>query len=288
MPVRFLILIASLGLVFPPVQAAQVGTNPVTAHQDAGVQEFFEQLVRDPSLFPRHEDLSRITTGIGGARSQEIQSALPAIFLALGHENEKVRLYAAAALFAISLRPDSAQLLEEHVREIGRLFDSPDIRMQRTACSVLGQLRPAPPAGVLPMFLGYIRQTDAQARAQPAAIWFVIRYAPDDQSVISVVTQFLSRRLDRQTRIDTLNAVGTPQVRDVRFIEAIARSLSDPAEPVRKTTVQTLRRIGRHALGQAKPILQQLARSDSSVEVRAAAMDALNAIANAKPSRAPH
>src|SRR5271169_1055620 len=99
-----LLAITSIG-VWYRVSRLTLGSGSVPSLQD-----FFQQLVNhyNPSAVPSFEVLTKVENLIPGAGPEEITAALPAIFKGFSHQDERVRLYSASALFAISRRTDSA------------------------------------------------------------------------------------------------------------------------------------------------------------------------------------
>jgi HEAT repeat protein len=226
------------------------------------VQEFFQTLVAnyDPSSLPKLEQVVNITDQISGARPDEISKSLPAIFAAFGHQDDTVKAYAATALFEIARRPDSAALLRTHIGDIGHeLLTSPKPEMRAGAMTILGMLQPPPPE-VVPIFLNFLRRTDPDSQAQGAGVIFeLVHVAPENPEVIAGIQEFLSRPLDTRARIDALNALGNPNIKDMRIVSTIISALDDPDQGVRSTVIQVLMRMNQDALRQAEPVLQRLA-----------------------------
>lgn len=242
------------------------------------LREFFRELVENyrPSLLPNHEDLLKVTDQVAGARPEDISGALPAIFTALAHQDDDVKIYAASALFAISRRFDSADLLRGHINAIGRLLDVSDPRLQATPPLIFASLKPTPPPEVLPLLVAFLRRTDRDPQAQGGAVFTLVRLAPEKQEVVTAIQKFLSRPLDTGTRIGTLNALGTPRVKDARLINSVIASLDDSDQGVRVTAIRVLARIGHQALLSARPALQRLADdARQPAEVRREAAEAL-------------
>ncbi len=154
----------------------------MTTHQTPSVQEFYETLVAhyDPSSVPTLGTVEKVTNQITGARPDEITKALPAIFAALTHQEKIVKHYALTALYMIALRPDSAMLLKSHVDGIGNvLLTSPIPETRAGAMVVLSTLKPSPPPEVVPIFLTFLKRTDAEAQAQGSAVIFeLVHIAP--------------------------------------------------------------------------------------------------------------
>ena len=247
--------------------------------QTPTVQEFYQALVDhyDPSSPPTLENLIRVTDQIAGARPEEITRALPAIFAAMAHQDEAVKHNALTGLFEIARRPDGAGLLKSRVDTIGRDFlASPNPDTRGGEMIILGMLQPPPPE-VLPIFLTFLKRTDNDAQAQGSGVIFqLVQIAPENPEVIAAVREFLSRPLDNKSRIDALNALGNPSVKDAQVIAMVTSSLDDSDPGVRSTAIQALGRMGSQALRQAESALEQLAADPKQpAEVTAKAKEAL-------------
>lgn len=141
------------------------------AQQTPTVQEFYQTLVDhyDPSSPPPLATVERVTNQIAGGRPDEITKMLPAVLAALAHQDETVKHYALTALYMIALRPDGAALLRSHINVIGNILTSPIPETRAGAILVLGTLKPAPPPEVLPIFLAFLKRTDADVQARVPA-----------------------------------------------------------------------------------------------------------------------
>jgi len=248
--------------------------------QKPSLQEFFQALVDhyDPSSLPKYETLRRVTGQIERLPPEEITRALPAIFAALAHQDKTVTGCADSALYAIALRPDSADLLRSRIDALGHnILTSPNPDTRAGGIVILGSLKPTPPPEVLPIFLTFLKRTDADAQAQGSSVIFeLLHIAPQDPGVIAAIQEFLSRPLDNSAKIGVLNALGNPEVKDAHLLAALVASLDDPDQGVRSAAVQALTRIGNSAFQQAEPALQRLAKDPKQPpEVIAAAKEAL-------------
>jgi HEAT repeat protein len=251
-----------------------------TAQRTPSVQEFYQTLVDhyDPSSLPPLETVERVTNQIAGARPNEIAKVLPAVFAALAHQDETVKHFALTALYMVALRPDGAALLRSHINAIGSILTSPIPETRAGAILVLGTLKPVPPPEVVPIFLTFLKRTDADAQAQGSGIIFeLVHIAPENPEVIAAIREFLSRPLDSKSRREALTALGDPRVKDAQIIAMMIASLDDPDQWVRATAIENLMGMRRDAvLQQAEPALQRLANDPKQPpEVTAAAKDAL-------------
>jgi hypothetical protein len=249
--------------------------------QTSSLQGFYKALVDhyDPSSLPTLVDVVKVVNQIPGARLEEITVALPAIMAAFAHRDETVKSYAGIALFAIGSRPDGAELLRRYIDVILHDFSTssnPHIRTGEMA--ILGSLRPVPPE-VVPVFLTFLKRTDADTQTQGGVIFELVQIAPENPAVIAAILEFLSRPLDSTSRIGTLNALGNPNIKDVELIAMVITSLDDSDQGVRFTAAQVLGRMGKTAVLQGQTALQRLAGDPKQpANVSAAAKEALKAI----------
>ena len=240
------------------------------------LEVFFQTVLRNPSTLPKLEDLHTLTESVASTRPEDVTRALPAVFAALNYQDETVKAYACAALFAIAGRPDGAELLKSHIDAIGHdLLTSPFANIQAGEVVILGRVKPTPPESVTSLST-FVKQPDRDANAQSGAIFELVRIAPENPEVAAAIQEFLSRPMGSNTKIGILNALGNPGIKDVQLIAAVTASLDDPDENIRSTAIQALMRIGKQALQQAEPALQRLANDPNQpADVRAAAKDAL-------------
>lgn len=249
------------------------------------LEAFFNGVLQNPSSLPEFEKLHRLTVNIGNIRSQEIVQGLPSVFAALEYQDERVKAYACAALFAIAQRPDGAKLLRSHIDEIGRdLLDSPYESIRAGEVTVLTSLKPVPPPEVVPILLTLLKRHDASTQAQGSGIIFeLLHIAPENQEVIAAIQEFTSRPLNTKSRIDVLNALGNPSVKDAQLIESVATCLDDPDAGVRLTAIQALTRIGIRALRLAEADLIRLTVDPKQpTDVQSSAKQALQQLRSSK------
>lgn len=249
--------------------------------QTPSIHQFFQELVRtSPSTLPTYENVLKVVDQIPGTAPKEISNAMPDILAALAHQDDNVKSDALLALFAVGQRADSAALLRKHVDVIGHdLLNATATKPETRAgeMAILGMLKPSPPPEVVPIFLTFLNRRDAEAQAQGSAVIFeLVHIAPENPEVIAAVQEFLSRSLDSKSRVDVLNALGNPRVKDTRIITMMIGALDDPDQGVRFTATQALAGMGQSALQQAEPALQRLADDPKQpADVRAAARNAL-------------
>lgn len=252
----------------------------LSAQTTNSLQGIFQRLVQNfgTPAQPKPEEIRNVEEKIAELSPADIRSALPSVKVALQDRHEKVQATASSALFSISLRSDSADLLNPYIDDIGQLFNSPSRRVTGYAALIVLNLRPAPPPEVVRLMLASLNQANP-AEAQISAVAALVRLAPENPDVVAAVLKFLSRPLDVDTRIAALNAIHTSRVNDPGVQDAVIKALNDPHPGVKVAAIGTLDRMGPEAVGKAKSRLQTFTKEPNEpVRVRAAAQDALKEI----------
>jgi len=245
------------------------------------LQEFFQNLVRNYGVsgLPNADDLSSIEDHVAGMPAEDIREAMPAIVAALEYPNESVQSYAASAVFVISRRSDSSDLLKPYIGAIMGLFRTGSARLCSLAGMTIVGMKPSPPPEVVPALLSLIGRRDLDNAAQVSALAAVVRVAPDNPEAVSAVVRFMSRPLDSNTRLTVLNAIRSSHLTDVRVRDAVIANLQQSEPGVKIAAINALSRMGPVAVGQAEPDLQKLLQHESeSPDVKAAAKKALRQI----------
>jgi HEAT repeat protein len=249
---------------------------------DQRIREFYLSLVRSPESVPKYDDLLAIQGLIGSATPAEMSLALPDIIGALESDNEEVRVYAAAGLFAVSSRDDSSRLLAKYVRQLATLLQDPAPRLQAAGVTILGAMRPKPPAEVVCLLIDFIRDGARIRAAQASAVFQLLRIAPADPDVAGAVVAHLALDLPPHHRINVLNALGQRTIQTPAVIRSVIQHLQYSEEPVRFTATQVLSRMGRDAVRTAAVDLRRVADDPrESRRTKSAALEAL------RLSRAP-
>ncbi len=259
------------------VHSCSLRAQAAPSRRAPSLQEFFESILRNPGSLPTWQEYDPVDRSIASAPAGDISNALPAIAAALATGNNAIQHYAAGALIAISTRRDSAPLLKNYVRPISVLLQSPDERLQAGALAILSMLKPVPPPEIVPPLLDYLSRADVDPHNQAGVVNTLLRFRPDDPTIVEAVAQFASRPLDRSTRVHLMDAIHISRANDPRIVQIVIRALDDSYSGVILAAIQALDRMGPTALAKAEPRLQQLAKSDAEpAEVKAAASKALN------------
>jgi hypothetical protein len=284
--------IASLRAGLPPRQGGtSLGRSTGLSSQTAAVEtslpsvrSFYEAIARSPSEVPADKVVMDVTQQIPAASHSEVVAALPSILRAFNHENEAVKLAAAAGLIAVALRPDSASLLAAHVDLLAGGLASNNKRLRSTTLFVLGTMNPSPTGEVINLLIAYVGQPDGDPELQAGAIFPLARHAPENPDSLAAIRLFLGRPLALRTKIGALNGLGTSAVKDPHLIAMVTAALDDPEEQARFTAAQVLGRMGPLAVLQAEPNLRRIAGDGAqSEQVRMAAREALKTLEPSRP-----
>jgi len=255
-------------------------STALSAQTTTSLQVVFQRLVQNYGTpgQPKPEEILNVEKGIANMSPAAVRSALPSVKVALDARNDQLQLAAGSALFAISRRSDSADLLSPYIDDICQLFYSPNRGVTYYAALIVLNLRPAPPPEVVPLILASLDQPNS-SETQISAVGTLVRLAPENPDVIAAILKFMSRPLDHDTRIAALNAIHTSRVNDPGVRDAVIHALNDPYPGVKLAAISTLERMGPGAVSRAKSLLQNIARGPNEpVRVRAAARDALKGI----------
>jgi HEAT repeat protein len=242
--------------------------------QTPSLQEFFTSVLQSPSPLPTWNDFQKVERPIPQARADDLLAALPIVVEALRNSNETIRRYAAAALVAISARPDSAQLLTRYIPEIGELLNAPEEYMQRGALIILAKLKPVHPPEIFPALFQFVKRTDRDPEVQVGALGILLYVRPEDPQVVHAVEEFTSRPLVRSTLVAALNSIKNSRAQDPRIAAVVIRSLDNPHPGVELAAIAALDRMGAEALTKAQPALTRLSKNENT-DVAAAARNAL-------------
>lgn len=248
-----LVLVAALSLAshLAPMASAQGSLS---------IRDFFQRLIESygKSPMPTPDDIGRLGDQIDHAGREEISRALPAIFAALGHKDATVRAIAGIALVAISTHPDRADMLAKYIHPISHLLTSPDQRLPGYAVTVMANVRPQPPPEAVRLLEAYLNRTDVDPRSQLPALGYLVRDTSDERGA-TAANEFLSRPLDKQSRIAALNTLANSRSPDPRVIDLVIKPLRNEDFDVRLTAFQCLTRMGPAAVQRALPEMQSVA-----------------------------
>lgn len=247
------------------------------------LKTFFQALVQryDAKALPRFDDAWKVIDQTRSMRPEDIANAIPAILAAWGHKDDNVKGYAFTAIFAISERPDGAELLRPHAMAVGGGLELPSGRLQGATVMLLARLRPEPDSEAVSLLVAFAKRTDRDPLAQADAFSLLLRVAPDNPDLTPALEGFLARPMDEQTKEGIINGMANSHTGNVVAIDFLIGALEDPKEGVRFQAAQAFQRMPVGAVRRAQDTLRRVVeRPDEAQEVKAAAEGALRTLAD--------
>jgi HEAT repeat protein len=240
------------------------------------VQNFYQTLPNEAKkrALPQAE-IERYANLAASLPTLELGRLLPTIVNDLSARDRDARSDALLALFSIGQRPDGAELLRTHVGEIGQILNDEDPVLSSATATFFASIHPMPPREVVIPLLRFVERRDADRQAQAAALYPLIRVAPEDTNVIEAVVSWFALPLDSSTRNRALNAIGDRKVTSSQLQNIALGALGDSDPSIRFSAIQCVSRMGGNALEKARPILIKMSTSQTEPElIKRAAQDA--------------
>jgi len=263
------------------LQNGELATHREIPGATLSLRDFFQTLVQhyDPATVAKFDEVMKVTDQIPSMAAPEIANALPSIFVAFEHRDDTVKSYAAVTIFSVGQRPDGAALLAPYTKNIERGLDLPNAHLQGASVRLLDLLGSRPPAHVVPSLVAFAKRTDRDSIAQADALSILLRIAPENADVVSVLRGFVSRALDERSKEALINGIANSHTESTNANDILITALSDSDEGVRFQAAQAFQRVPRGMLIKAKPALQSvIRRPDESQQVKAAARESLKGL----------
>jgi hypothetical protein len=236
------------------------------------------EVSRQGGSLPSYDELLAVQHQSLQASATEISDALPGLLAIFQTNNQDAQIYAAALLLTIGERADSSKLLRPYLRPIGGLFSAADPRLQGTPILLISRMDPVPPEAA-PMLIDFLSQGGRDPMSQASAVALLVHLAPNDGPTLNAVNSFLSKKLEPDVQVATLNALRGATVTDEYLIDRVVALLSNSDPAVRFTAAQVISTMGRSALLRAEPELRNIVRNpNESAETRAYAEQGLKTI----------
>lgn len=222
------------------------------------------------------QDYDKFELRVPSMPAPEISKALPAILAVLDSDRINAQKIAMAALIAIGLRTDSAELLRPYVPSIAQALNSSDSALQSGAVLVIGTQKPAPPNVSLAVLRDFVHAHGRDPNAQVSALSILLLFKPDDPDVVQATVEYLSKNLDHEVYAAALYAVRGSRARDPKIQVCVVSALENAKSDVALAAIGAMERMGDAAIRNAEPALRRLESDTSkSLRVRQAAANLL-------------
>lgn len=194
--------------------------------------------------------------------SSVMRESIPALLTAVTNQDSSVRVQASGFFNIIGLfrARDSAAILDGYIKEMLKLIEHSDQRVQANLMGPIALFQPSPPAESVRVFMQVLSQR-RQGAAAPVAVFGLMRAAPDNRFVAEAVLKALgsSSAEVRRALIQSV-ASAKPQHPHPLIVQALIEQLSEDSRRLRQDTVRALGAIGPDA-GEALPKLREIAEN---------------------------
>ena len=268
------IFVASICLSAVRAQVSQPQRSPA-------LKAFFQALIGESAskTLPSFNEAMRVIDQTGNMPAEDVADALPAILEAWKHSDDSVKDYAGTAIFAVSERPDGAELLRPYSKAIGGGLDYRSGRLQGATVMLLARIRPEPGSDTISLLVTFVKRKDRNPLAQADALSLLLRIAPDRPDLTPALEEFLARPMDDQTRDGVINDIANSHTENIVAADFLTHALQHPTESVRFQAAQAFQRMPKDMVLRAKPALDTVVRSaDEAEEVKNAASEALKQV----------
>ena len=235
------------------------------AQQMPSVQEFLEGLMRSPGKMPEYSRALQIMNQVASMSQSDVRAILPLIFEGLSYQQDAVKMHAALALHAVSLRPDSYVLLEPRLKDILALLERGDSRLTMTVPAIVERMN-VPRERVLPVFRRFVSDANQSAGAKAPLVCVLTKMDPRSAETFRAITAFMEQSMGTQERIDALNAIGCQPTDDENLIDLVINSLNDADPHVRGAAIHVLGRFGEKGASRASEQLTKIAGDPNEQE----------------------
>jgi hypothetical protein len=217
---------------------------------------------------PDYNEAVKIIRQITPMSQSDVQGLLPLIFDCLGYEQDAVKIHAALALHAVSLRPDSYVLLEPKLKEILALLERGDDRLTMSVPAFVERMN-IPRERILPVYRDFVTDENKPAKAKAPMVCILTKMDPHSEETLQAITGFMNQPMGTQERIDVLNAIGCQPTDDENLMKLVVHSLNDTDPYVRGAAIHVIGRFGPKGVDLAADQLAKIAGdADEKPDVR--------------------
>lgn len=238
----------------------------VSFAQSSQVEQFYRQLAQGGDLQRTPGDSVRYAERTQELSDTDIEQLMPSLLQIIRSSDHQLRSDGLLALFTIGQRQNGADLLREHVREIGELLSVDDPTIPSATATFISSIRPSPPVEVVEPLSTFLEKDNANTQTQIGAIYTLVRVAPDDPRVLTGVKKFFGKNLSKTDKESALNALGSKTVAGSSLSSFVYEALKDEDPQVRYTAVQVVSRMGPTAITAARPLLERIVSSPKEAD----------------------
>jgi hypothetical protein len=239
------------------------------------LKTYFEQLPQAKPSAELFDTALKVSDQLKALPQDEIKDLIPLVFKAIAADTNGTQ-QGALALFTISRRSDSSDLLKPYMKEIRVLLNSPDGRLKATAGVVLQNMNPTPPEAVDMLLEVANGNGPLNQRIDALSALVGLANRPKDKVEAAAIRILKDPKLDSHMRLAAIHASAYRDSSD-DLVDVIAGGLDDPDWQVRMQAVLSMRGFGPRAIGKYHSKLAKLANDkDEQEPVRTMAQNTLD------------
>jgi hypothetical protein len=209
----------------------------------------------------------------------EVSAILPLALQCVRSSNVEVSRAGMDFIIEVTLRLDSAQLLEPYIDDLGKLLDDKDFRWRQIVLFVLGGKIPDTPEKAIAYLEANLERGSTQeapaitASLLKASRGSLLHPVPADPSIVHKVIAFTAARADVDLTSNVLHEIGLYRIQIPEAINFISANLNQANPRLRAAAVEGASRLEKDARAQLSGQLSQIAadpKEDQSVRNDAA------------------
>jgi len=233
---------------------------------------------------PRNEEISRELNGLEDMTPEEVRTVLLSARQCWRSPRAGVRNAGLAVLLPLTLRPDSAQLLEPYISELSAFLSVPEEGARIAVVYALGAALPVPPPRAIDyllLHLAFRSLTAEELRMTAAAILGATVASGDTASEppntrnVHLVLNAIDQHPQFRLKGALIEMLGTYRISNEEADRYIRGGLVDGNSSIRRTAVDAIGRMPSERRATFVTDLQRIAddpKEDSEVRSRAAAV----------------
>jgi len=227
------------------------------------LQQLYEGILHsenDASL-PKRESLDTqdMEDRLKALTAEDARALLPIGQECLHSERARVREEGLALFFGISLRLDSAVLLEPYIDDLGRLLRSPYAALRKPAMFLLAQGLPAPSPRAVKYLRDHMHAASSDAEEVRGIAGTLLYRRPVDPATLHEVLALVHTRDDPSTTAGVVNNLGSFRITAEEALNFIKDGLKNPDSGVRREAVRAISMLDRDVRATFTEELQRVA-----------------------------
>lgn len=203
-------------------------TAPGSRADSFSFKNFFEAFISGPHTEADLVKLGDLADQLPAASAGEIASLQPLITKCLEAPDSPLRQAGLEVLFAISVRPDSAQLMLPYDAQLIAYFQSSDQRLKTYALSILGKEYPHPSGAALAAFQTHLTDDANTSREFIVIVAPLLKAFPANDDLVRLVLKRLTAHPEYAAEAEILKMFGLSHIHSESALAFIHAAFKNP------------------------------------------------------------